>query len=157
MTAEFYIANRIRKATIKQNSPMASDRANPRMAYENSCCFRDGFLQTRTNCQCTYEKTKHAAEPYQGNFFIFSQRMSCENKPSIADNQAAEHSPDSSSGSSYSDCGSSSSDELGSGVDVPADGAGLEAPQCDLGEWALWHHSNTALEREKTKAVSFHL
>lgn len=40
----FYIANRIRKATIKQKSPIASDRANPRMAYENSCCFRDGFL-----------------------------------------------------------------------------------------------------------------
>lgn len=32
MTVEFYIANRIRKATIKQNSPMASDRAKPRMA-----------------------------------------------------------------------------------------------------------------------------
>jgi len=44
LTAEFYIANRIRKATIRQNSPMASDRANPRIAYENSCCFRDGFL-----------------------------------------------------------------------------------------------------------------
>lgn len=65
--------------------------------------------------------------------------------PSIADNETAEHSPNSSPGSSYSDCGSSSSDELGSGVNVPADSAGLEAPQCDLGEGALWHHSNTAL------------
>lgn len=27
-----YMANRIRKATIKQNRPMASDRANPRIA-----------------------------------------------------------------------------------------------------------------------------
>ena len=45
----FYIANRIRKATIKQNSPIASDRANPRMAYENSCCFRDGFLRENEN------------------------------------------------------------------------------------------------------------
>lgn len=62
MTAEFYIANRIRKATIKQNSPMASDRANPRMAYENSCCFREGFLQTRTNYQYTYRRTKHTTE-----------------------------------------------------------------------------------------------
>lgn len=26
---------------------MASDRANPRIAYENSCCFRDGFLQRK--------------------------------------------------------------------------------------------------------------
>ncbi|TNN60338.1 hypothetical protein EYF80_029419 [Liparis tanakae] len=34
--------------------------------------------------------------------------------------------------SSYSDCGGSSSDELGGGVNVPADGAGLKAPQCDL-------------------------
>jgi len=23
---------------------MASDKANPKMAYENSCCFSDGFL-----------------------------------------------------------------------------------------------------------------
>lgn len=45
--AVLYIANRIRKATIKQNSPIASDRAKPRMAYENSCCFKDGFLQTK--------------------------------------------------------------------------------------------------------------
>lgn len=28
----FYIANKIKKATIKQNRPMASDRANPRIA-----------------------------------------------------------------------------------------------------------------------------
>merc|ERR1719309_1763453 len=33
-----------RKAIMRQKSPMASDRANPRMAYENSCCFRLGFL-----------------------------------------------------------------------------------------------------------------
>lgn len=72
-----------------------------------------------------------------------------ENKPSIADNETAEHSPNSSPGSSYSDCGSSSSDELGSGINVPADNAGLEAPQCDLGEGALWHHSNTALEEKR--------
>lgn len=48
LSGQFYIANRIRKATIKQKSPIASDRANPRMAYENSCCFRDGFLWTTT-------------------------------------------------------------------------------------------------------------
>lgn len=79
----------------------------------------------------------------------------CSNKPSIADNEAAKHSPNSSSGSSYSDCGSSSSNELGSGVNVPADGAGLEAPQCGLGEGALWNHCNTALEKEMTKTVNF--
>lgn len=47
MLAVFYIANRMRKATIKQKSPIASDRANPRIAYEKSCCFSDGFLQNR--------------------------------------------------------------------------------------------------------------
>jgi len=36
-------ANRIRKAIIRQKRPMASERANPRMAYVNSCCFRDGL------------------------------------------------------------------------------------------------------------------
>jgi len=34
----------MRKATIKQKRPIASDKAKPRMAYEKSCCFRDGFL-----------------------------------------------------------------------------------------------------------------
>merc|ERR1712018_160678 len=39
-----YKANKIRKATIRQNRPIASDKAKPRIAYENNCCFRDGFL-----------------------------------------------------------------------------------------------------------------
>ena len=38
------MAKRMRKATIRQKSPMASERAKPRMAYEKSCCFREGFL-----------------------------------------------------------------------------------------------------------------
>merc|ERR1719318_2428006 len=38
------MANSRRKAIIKQNRPMASDRANPRIAYEKSCCLREGFL-----------------------------------------------------------------------------------------------------------------
>ena len=63
----------------------------------------------------------------------------------------------SSSRSSNSNSSSSSSDELGSSVNVPADGAGLEAPQCELGEGALWHHSAAALDQEKTKTVNFHL
>jgi len=37
-------ANKIRKATIRQKSPIASERAKPRIAYENSCCFKLGFL-----------------------------------------------------------------------------------------------------------------
>jgi len=41
------MANRMRKATIKQKRPIASDRANPKIAYENNCCFRDGFLLER--------------------------------------------------------------------------------------------------------------
>lgn len=73
MTAEFYIANRIRKATIKQNSPMASDRANPRMAYENSCCFRDGFLPKRTTRS---EKTRRSPEFCQfKSILVFSGCM----------------------------------------------------------------------------------
>ena len=36
-------AKRRRKAIIKQKRPMASDRANPRMAYEKSCCLREGL------------------------------------------------------------------------------------------------------------------
>lgn len=30
--SEIYMANRMRKATIRQKRPMASDKANPRMA-----------------------------------------------------------------------------------------------------------------------------
>jgi hypothetical protein len=39
------MANKIKKATIKQKRPIASDKANPRIAYENSCCFSEGFLK----------------------------------------------------------------------------------------------------------------
>lgn len=72
-----------------------------------------------------------------------------ENKPSVADDETAKHCSNSSSGSSYSDCGSSGSDKLGSSVNVPADSTGLETPQCDLGERALWHQSNIALQQEE--------
>lgn len=41
---ELYMAKRMRKATIKQKSPIASDRAKPKMAWERSCCLRDRFL-----------------------------------------------------------------------------------------------------------------
>lgn len=49
--SSIYMANRMRKATIKQKRPIASDRANPKIAYENNCCFRDGFLQERKRGQ----------------------------------------------------------------------------------------------------------
>lgn len=65
--------------------------------------------------------------------------------PSIANDETAEHCPNTSTGSGHSDCSGSSADKLGSSVNVPADSTGLEAPQCDLGEGALWHQSNSAL------------
>ena len=34
----------MRKAIIRQNRPIASDKANPRIAYEKICCLREGFL-----------------------------------------------------------------------------------------------------------------
>lgn len=43
------MANKIKKATIKQKRPIASDKANPRIAYENSCCFSEGFLKDTTH------------------------------------------------------------------------------------------------------------
>lgn len=136
----FYIANRIRKATIKQNSPMASERANPRMAYENSCCFRDGFLQTSKNSNLS-ENSKVC--------FSSVRVKTYHNQPCIANDEATKHCPNTSSRSSHSDCGSSSTNKLCSGVNVPADSTGLEGPHCDLGEGALWHHSNTALYQRK--------
>lgn len=36
--------NSIRNAIISANNAIASDNANPKIAYENSCCFNDGFL-----------------------------------------------------------------------------------------------------------------
>jgi len=33
-----------KESNPQQNSPMASERPNPRIAFELSCCFRDGFL-----------------------------------------------------------------------------------------------------------------
>lgn len=67
------------------------------------------------------------------------------NKPGIANNETTEHCSNSSTRSSDSDCSGSSTNELGGGVNVPADGTGLEASQCDLCEGTLWHHSNSAL------------
>ena len=31
------------KAIIRQNRPIASDKAKPKMAYENNCCLRPGL------------------------------------------------------------------------------------------------------------------
>ena len=41
-----YIANSNKKAIIRQKRPIASDKANPRMAYEKSWAFIEGFLAT---------------------------------------------------------------------------------------------------------------
>lgn len=35
----------MREATDKKKSPMASDRAKPRMAKKKNCYLRDGFLE----------------------------------------------------------------------------------------------------------------
>ena len=40
--------NLIRNAIIRQNSPMASARANPIIQYRNLFCSRDGFRETPT-------------------------------------------------------------------------------------------------------------
>lgn len=93
--------------------------------------------------QCIHEKTKHISETEK--YF----QDSYENKPGIANDETAKHRPNSSSRSSYSDCSSPGTNKLGSGVNVPADSTGLEPPQCDLSERALWHNSNTALQRDK--------
>lgn len=142
----FYIANRIRKATIKQNSPIASERANPRMAYENSCCFRDGFLQTSKNSHLSTHPNI-VFEVCFSSVWVNSYH----NQPCIANDETTKHCPNTSSRSSHSNGGSSSTNKLGSSVNIPADSTGLEGPQCDLGERALWHHSKTALyQRQKT-------
>lgn len=59
------------------------------------------------------------------------------NLPGIANDEAAEHCSNSSSWASHSDCGSSSTNELGCSVDVPRDGAGLEGAghDCRLADW----------------------
>ncbi len=31
------------KAIIRQKRPIASDKAKPRIAYENNCCFKPGL------------------------------------------------------------------------------------------------------------------
>ena len=52
-----YNANKIRKAIIRQNRPMASDKANPRIVNENICCFNEGFLQS--NQTITHQLVLH--------------------------------------------------------------------------------------------------
>lgn len=57
--------------------------------------------------------------------------------PGIANDEAAEHCSNSSSWAGHSDCGSSSTNELGCSVNVPRDGAGLEGAchDCRLADW----------------------
>ena len=43
-SVEVHMAKMMRKATVKQRSSTASDKAKPKRAQEKSCCFRDGFL-----------------------------------------------------------------------------------------------------------------
>jgi len=38
-----YNPKRIKNAIISEKSPIASDNANPRIAYENNCGFKEGF------------------------------------------------------------------------------------------------------------------
>ena len=38
------MAKRMRKAILRQKTPMVSKRAKPGMASEKNCSFRDGFL-----------------------------------------------------------------------------------------------------------------
>lgn len=98
---------------------------------------------------CNERRNNKSTEPAIYSVSSSYKKRSSEHKPSITDDETAEYCPNSSSGSSHSDCSSSGSDELGGGVNVPADRTGLKAPQCDLGEGALWHHSNIALQVDK--------
>lgn len=116
-------------------------------ASEKGSCKQEQTINTPIEKQSTQQKTNKSK----------SLTEFCENKPSIANDETAEHCPNTSSRSSDSDCGSSSSNELGCSVNVPADSTGLDAPQCDLGERALWHHSNTALEHKQIQTLSFYL
>lgn len=57
--------------------------------------------------------------------------------PGITNDEAAEHSSDTSSWAGHADCGGSSTNELGSGVNVPGNCTGLEgaAQDCRLADW----------------------
>lgn len=41
-----YATYKRRKAIIRANNPVASEKANPKIAYEKSCPFNIGFLDT---------------------------------------------------------------------------------------------------------------
>ena len=42
----YYATYKRRKAIIKANNPVASEKANPKIAYENNCDLKEGFLAT---------------------------------------------------------------------------------------------------------------
>jgi hypothetical protein len=41
-----YATYNSKNAIIKANKPVASEKANPNIAYENNCPLKDGFLET---------------------------------------------------------------------------------------------------------------
>ena len=42
----YYATYNSKKAIIKANNPVASAKANPKIAYENNCPLNEGFLDT---------------------------------------------------------------------------------------------------------------
>ena len=68
--------------------------------------------------------------------------------PGISNDETAEHCSNSSTRSSHSDCGGSSTNEFGSGINVPAHSTGLEASESYLGEGALWHEGYVSLKNK---------
>lgn len=59
---------------MRENRPIASDKAKPRMAYEKSCCFKDGFLQIKES-DIRWDSIKHGGKVL----------------PRITDNKAAKY------------------------------------------------------------------
>lgn len=68
--------------------------------------------------------------------------------PGISNDETAEHCSNSSTRPSHSDCGGSSTNEFGSGINVPAHSTGLEASESYLGEGALWHEGYVSLKNK---------
>lgn len=68
--------------------------------------------------------------------------------PGVADDEAAEHCPDSSSWAGHTHCGSPSTDELGGSVNVPRDCAGLEGACQD---WGLADGQQSLKKKKKKK------